>query len=70
MSDKEGAAGRSGSAKAALEKLEELDRVLPRALEDWVVEREREGLHVPDNLKVRLAEKAELRAAFRKGAGE
>ncbi|MEQ8227956.1 MAG: hypothetical protein RIA64_07715 [Rhodospirillales bacterium] len=66
MTDAEHATGLSDETRAALVRLEELDRVLPRALEDWVVEREREGLHVPENLKRRLAEKERLRTAFRK----
>jgi hypothetical protein len=57
----------SEEARSALAKLEELDRVLPRGIEDWVAERDREGLHVPDILKRRLAEKARLRAIFREG---
>jgi len=45
----------------ALKHLEDFDRVLPRSIEDWVLERERDGLGVPDILKARLAEKARLR---------
>lgn len=69
MTDAQHASGLSEETQAALVRLEELDRVLPRALEDWVVAREREGLHVPENLKQRLAEKERLRSVFRKEGG-
>lgn len=45
----------------ALQYLQEFDRVLPRSIEDWVLERERDGLGVPEILKTRLSEKARLR---------
>ena len=61
--------GLSQEAAAALAKLEDLDRLLPRSIEDWVEEREREGLDVPEILKRRLAEKERLRAVYRQGGG-
>lgn len=57
----------TAEAAEALARLEELDRVLPRSIEDWVAAREREGLDVPSVLKARLAEKARLRARYRAG---
>jgi len=59
--------GMTTEAADALARLEELDRVLPRSIEDWVAAREREGLDVPTALKERLAEKARLRAVYRAG---
>ena len=56
-------------AAAVLARLGDLDRVLPRSLEEWVAARERDGLEVPENLKRRLAEKARLRAHFREMTG-
>ena len=69
MTDAQHALGLSEETQAALVRLEELDRVLPRALEDWVVAREREGQNVPENLKQRLAAKERLRSVFRNKGG-
>jgi hypothetical protein len=67
MADRDDPGNPLPDAAEALARLEELDRVLPRAIEDWVAARDREGLHVPLALKERLAEKARLRAAYRSG---
>ncbi|MEK9671001.1 MAG: hypothetical protein VW268_00670 [Rhodospirillaceae bacterium] len=51
-----GGSGRlTPEARKAREKLEKLDCVLPRSIVEWVAERERAGLDVPDILKRRLA---------------
>ena len=57
----------SEAAAEALARLADLDRVLPRSIEDWVAERERDGQHVPAVLKQRLVEKERLRAIYRRG---
>ncbi len=73
MDDRRGDAGEGGDlspeAAAALAKLQEIDRLLPRSIEDWVQEREADGLDVPDILKRRLVEKARLRDIYRQGGG-
>ncbi len=43
-------------------KLEEIDRLLPRTITDWVIERERDGLEAPEILTRRLRQKEELRS--------
>lgn len=55
--------------ETVLAKLEETDNLLPRSIEDWVLERKRDGLHVPEILERRLAEKEELRAHVRRVQG-
>lgn len=65
MSATDEGAGPPPDAAEILARLEELDRVLPRSIEEWVAAREREGLDVPAVLKKRLEDKARLRAEYR-----
>ena len=63
--DSHGSAEMTTDIADVLAKLNDLDRVLPRSIEDWVADRDRDGLDVPEILKTRLAEKARLRRIYR-----
>lgn len=63
--DSHGSAEMTTDIADVLAKLNDLDRVLPRSIEDWVADRDLDGLDVPEILKTRLAEKARLRRIYR-----